>query len=53
METNKEVTIQIRVDKKVSDALKKEAKDRDYRFSAYVRRILINSLDKEKKQEQE
>ena len=53
METSKQVSIQIKVDKKISDALKKAAKEKDYRFSSYIRRILINSLQKEKKQEAE
>lgn len=49
MDSNKEVTITIKVDKKISDQLKRVAKEKDYRFSAYVKRILINSLEKEKK----
>ena len=48
METNKEVTITIKVDKKVSDQLKKRAKEKEVIFSKYVKRILINSLEKEK-----
>lgn len=51
MEASKEVSIQIKVDKKISEALKKAAKEQDYKFSAYVRRILINSLQKEKKEQ--
>lgn len=51
MDTNKEVIITTRVDKKIADQLKKVAKQKQIRFSSYVRRVLINSLDEEKKKD--
>lgn len=47
METNKEVTIAVRVDKKIADELKKRAKEKELRFSAFVRRILVSETEKE------
>lgn len=51
MQTNKEVSIQVKVDKKIADQLKKRAKEKEMFFSAYVRRVLINETKKENKNE--
>lgn len=48
METNKEVTIAVRVDKKIADELKKRAKEKELIFSKYIRRILVSETEKEK-----
>ena len=50
MQTNKEVTISVRVDKKIADQLKKRAKQKEMFFSSYVRRVLTNQTKKERKQ---
>ena len=50
METNKEVTIAVRVDKKIADQLKRRAKQKELIFSSYVRRILVNETKKENKE---
>lgn len=47
MEKNKQVTIAVKVDKKISDELKRRAKQKEMFFSSYVRRILINETQKE------
>ena len=49
MQTNKEVTIAVKVDKKIADDLKKRAKQKQILFSSYVRRVLTNEAKKEKK----
>lgn len=51
METNKEVTIAVRVDKKIADDLKRRAKQKEVLFSSYVRRVLTNEAKKGKKNE--
>ena len=50
METNKEVTIAVRVDKKIADQLKRRAKQKEVLFSSFVRRILVNETKKENKE---
>ena len=47
---NKEVSIQVKVDKRIADDLKKRAKQKEMFFSSYVRRILVNQTKKEQKQ---
>lgn len=47
METNKEVVVTTRVDKRIVDALKKISKQKEIRFSSYIKRILINEVEKE------
>lgn len=49
---NKEVTISTKVDKKIADELKKIARQKQYRFSSYVRRVLLNQIEKQKKEKQ-
>lgn len=46
---NKEVTISTRVDKKIADELKRIAKQKQYRFSSYVKRVLVNQIEKQNK----
>ena len=48
MDTNREVSIQTKVDENTWHELKEEAKRRGYKFSAYIRRLLISSLEREK-----
>lgn len=48
--TNKEVTIAVKVDRKIADELKRISKQKDYRFSSYVRRVLVNEVEKQKKE---
>ena len=53
MNTNREVIITTRVDKRIADALKKIAKQKQIRFSSYVKRVLVAETEKnEKKDEQ-
>lgn len=47
MET-KQTSIQIKVDKSVSNELKRMAKKKDMIYSAYVRKLLLESLEKAK-----
>lgn len=51
MQTQKEVTVSVRVDKKIADQLKRRAKQKELIFSKYVKRILVNELEKEEKNE--
>ena len=44
METNREVTISTKVDKRIADQLKRIAKQKEYRFSSYVKRVLEQSV---------
>lgn len=48
--TNKEVTIAVKVDRKIAEELKRISKQKDYRFSSYVRRVLVNEVEKQKKE---
>ena len=50
MQFNKEVIITTRVDKKVADELKRIAKQKQLRFSSYVRRVLVAETEKKKEQ---
>ena len=45
--TNKEVTISTKVDKKIADELKKIAKQKQIRFSSYVKRVLVADIEKQ------
>lgn len=47
METDKEVSIQIKVTKQTAKQLHKRAKQRGLIFSKYIKRILIDSLQKD------
>ena len=51
MET-KQTSIQLKVDKSVSNELKRMAKKKDMIYSAYVRKLLLESLDKAKMEQQ-
>ena len=51
MQVNKEVTIAIKVDKKIADQLKRQAKQKDVIFSRYVRRILVNKAERSKNED--
>ena len=51
METNKEVTISVRVDKRIADELKRRAKQKELIFSKYVKRILTSEVEKGTKNE--
>lgn len=51
MQTNKEVIITTRVDKKIADELKKIAKQKQIRFSSYVKRVLVADVQKQKKEQ--
>lgn len=48
METNKEVIITTRVDKRIADQLKRKAKQKEMIFSKYVKRVLTNEVEKQK-----
>lgn len=50
MDTNKQVSIQVKVDEQIWLELKQEAKKRGYKFSSYIKKLLINCLQKEKEQ---
>ena len=50
MKSSKEVTISAKVDKEIAVALKKQAKEQEIRFSSYIRRILIKSVEQKKQQ---
>lgn len=52
MQEKKETSIQIKIDKSVSKQLKNLARQKDYKFSAYIRKILNNQIQKEKKVKQ-
>lgn len=52
MET-KQTSIQIKVDKSISNELKRMAKKKDMIYSAYVRKLLLESLDKAKMEQQD
>lgn len=53
MQEKKETSIQIKIDKSVSKQLKNLARQKDYKFSAYIRKILNNQIQREKKAKQE
>lgn len=48
MQKNKQVSIQVKVDKKIAEQLHKRAKQKELIFSKYVKRVLINEAEKEK-----
>ena len=50
MQTNKEVIITTRVDKKIADQLKRKAKQKEIIFSKYVKRVLTNEAEKKDEQ---
>ena len=52
MQTNREVIITTRVDKKIADELKRIAKQKQIRFSSYVKRVLVAETEKSKKEQQ-
>lgn len=47
METNKEVAVQVKIDRQIVDQIKKIAKEKGYIFSAYVRTLILEGLEKE------
>lgn len=51
MEKEKQTSIQIKIDKSVSKQLKNRARQKDMIYSAYVRKLIVDSLEKEKDQE--
>lgn len=51
MQTNREVVITTRVDKKIADELKRIAKQKQLRFSSYVKRVLVAETEKQKKEQ--
>ena len=49
-EKEKQTSIQIKIDKSVSKELKNKAKQKDMIYSAYVRKLIVDSLEKETSQ---
>ena len=49
MDTNKQVSIQIKIDQQTWIELKRQAKRKGMFFSKYIQKLLIDSLQKEQK----
>ena len=47
MKENKQVAVQIKIDKQIVDQIKKIAKEKGCIFSAYVRSLILEGLAKE------
>lgn len=45
---NREVIVSTKVDKNVADELKRIAKQKDLRFSGYVKKVLTTQIEREK-----
>ena len=48
MQEKKQVSIQVKVNKQIADQLKVIAREKQLRFSSYVKRILVNEVEKQK-----
>lgn len=52
MQNNKEVIVTTKVEKKIADELKKIAKQKDLRFSGYVKKVLTTQIERQKQMKQ-
>lgn len=50
MREERQVAVQIKIDKNIVDQLKKIAREKGCIFSAYMRNIILNSLEKKEKE---
>ena len=50
--SSKEVIVTTKIEKQIVDKLKKNAREKDYRFSAYVKRILTEEAERSQKEKQ-
>lgn len=49
-EKNKQVSIQVKVDKRIADQLHRRAKEKEIIFSKYVKRVLTSEAEKKEEQ---
>lgn len=47
MKENKQVSVQVKIDKQIVDQIKKIAREKGCIFSAYVRKLILEGLEKE------
>lgn len=47
MKEERQIAVQVKIDKQIVDQIKKIAKEKGYIFSAYVRTIILKGLEKE------
>lgn len=51
MDKEDQTSIQIKIDKSVSKQLKNRARQKDMIYSAYVRKLIVDSLERERNNE--
>lgn len=47
MKENKQVSVQVKIDKQIVDQIKKIAREKGCIFSAYVKSLILEGLEKE------
>lgn len=52
MQNKKEVIVTTKVEKNIADELKKIAKQKDLRFSGYVKKVLTTQIERQKQMKQ-